>query len=129
MLAESRTLDQALADLLTKYQRQPNSDLQRTIKLICAEIEFRKCKQRGNLYSAPAHTNDQRVNTDGPLPLLEQTARSSLGRRYTWFARGHSSSAPRADFVEAARPALRDNLKMLAGEHYQELSRLAPSAW
>jgi hypothetical protein len=109
-LAEPRTLEQALADLLAKYQREPSPYLDRTIKLIRAEIEFRECKRPGNLYSAPANTNDQRVDTGGPLPLPERTARSSLARRYTWFARGYSTSAPRAGFVEA-RPALRDNLR------------------
>ena len=109
-LAEPRTLDQALADLLAKYQRKPSSDLERTIKLIRAEIELREWKRPDNLYSHPASTSDQRVDTGGPLPLLERTARSSLARRYTWFARGHSTSAPRAGLVEA-RPAPRDNLR------------------
>jgi hypothetical protein len=109
-LAEPRTLEQALADLLAKYRRQPSSDLERTIKLIRAEIELREWKRPGNLYSAPANTNDQRADVGSPLPLPERTARSVLARRHTWFARGYSTSSPRAGFVEA-RPALRDNLR------------------
>jgi hypothetical protein len=109
MLDEPRTIEQALADLLAKYQRKPSSDLERTIKLIRAEIDVREWKRPVNLYSAPASTSDQRVDTGGPLPLRERTARSSLVRRHTWFASGASTSSPRADFE--ARPVPRDNLR------------------
>jgi len=42
LLLERRSLEEALADLLEKYQRVPNPDLARKIDLICAEIELRK---------------------------------------------------------------------------------------
>jgi hypothetical protein len=101
MLTEPRTMEKALADLLAKYQRKPSSDLERTIKLIRAEIELREWKRPVNLYSDLASTS--------PLPLPERTARLFLARRHTWFARGSSVSSPRAGFE--ARLVRRDNLQ------------------
>jgi hypothetical protein len=42
MLEDLRTLEQALADLLAEYERNPNPNLARTIELIRDEIELRK---------------------------------------------------------------------------------------
>ena len=41
-LKERRSLEKALADLLSQYQRNPTPDLARKIELIRAEIELRK---------------------------------------------------------------------------------------
>jgi hypothetical protein len=63
------------------------------------------------LASNPASISDQRGDAGGPLP--ERTARSSLARRHTWFARGYSTSSPQADFESQPAPpsAPRDNLR------------------
>jgi len=42
LLKERRTLEEALADLQAKYQREPSADLARMIALLRAEIELRK---------------------------------------------------------------------------------------
>ena len=42
LLNERRTLEEALADLLAKYQREPSPELARMIELLRAEIEIRK---------------------------------------------------------------------------------------
>ena len=42
LLEERRTLEEALADLLAKHQREPSPELARMIGLLRAEIELRK---------------------------------------------------------------------------------------
>jgi len=121
LLAEPRTLEQALADLVAKHQRQPSPDLARMIGVIRAEIELRGLKRPLDLASDSASTSDQRVDAGGPLPLPERTARSSLARFHTWFARGYYTSSPRADF--GLRPAPNDNLRAYTARSL--LSRIA----
>ena len=41
-LAQRRSMETALADLLAEYQRKPRPELARTIELLRTEIEFRK---------------------------------------------------------------------------------------
>jgi hypothetical protein len=109
LLAEPRTLEKALTDLVAKHQRQPSPDLARMIGVIRAEIELRELKRPVDWDSDQASTSDRRVDAGGPLPLPERTARSSLAHRHTWFARGYYTSSPRADFE--LRPAPSDNLR------------------
>lgn len=42
LLEERRTLEEALADMRARYQREPNPELARMIALLRAEIELRK---------------------------------------------------------------------------------------
>jgi hypothetical protein len=41
-LNQRRSLEQALADLVAKQQREPNPELARMVELLRAEIELRK---------------------------------------------------------------------------------------
>jgi hypothetical protein len=46
-LSQRRSLEQALADLVAKQQREPSPELARMVELLRAEIELRKWKPPG----------------------------------------------------------------------------------